>query len=446
MRWTLFALLLVAAAPSAPADTPGGSPDPVFANIPFDRWSEENQGARWRWETRVSTPVLSQHQRLMIRITVQVDGLEQVKRQGQGRLMMLVQLRDREGRVYQNHSSVSLENVAPEVGRSLSQYVQDAFVVPGDYQVSTGVLVSATSEHVVQRRALHVEALHNDPLPEAWRHLPAVEYIPAGDPPDSWYLPSVEGRLSLPIENKRPVRIDLLVNGSMTEQVLTEQAPRTALLRRARVSVGQLIPAVRVISEIKPVSGSLKIAMLDLERRRVGFEQTVIRDLDWTRLKGALAEADPNVIDVKALENSEQNAQFFLSEMRKRVAASEGAEPLPVLIVLSGPMAFGKADLKPIEAAANRNCKIFYLRYHAMMPMFSRRAPMGINGYDVENTSRIPNRRGVTRLPNPMVEPVDQLFGLIKALDPRLFDVTTPEEFRKALATILSEIARLSNT
>jgi hypothetical protein len=441
MRWTLLALVLVAAAPSAPADTPGGSSDPIFANIPLDRWTEENQGARLRWETRISKPVLSPHQRLMIRITVQVDGLELVKRQGQGTLLMLVQLRDRADRVYQFHGSFPLENVKPEIGRTLSQYVQDAFVVPGDYQVSTGVLVTTTSEHAVQRRALHVEALHNDPLPEAWRHLPAVEFLPGGDPPDYWYLPSVKGRLTLPIETKRPVRIELLVNGSLTEQEL-----RTPLMRRARVGVGQLIPAVRVISEIKPGNGSLKIAMFDLERRRVGFEQTVVRDLDWAGLKGALAEADPNIIDVKSLENSEQNAQFFLSELRKRVTASEGAEPLHALIVLSGPMAFGKADLKPIEAAANRNCKIFYVRYHAMKPMFSRRGPMGLDGYDVENTSRIPNRRGIPRLPSPMVEPVDQLFGLIKALDPRLFDVTTPDEFRKALATILSEIARLSNT
>ena len=39
--------------------------------------------------------------------------------------------------------------------------------------------------------------------------------------------------------------------------------------------------------------------------------------------------------------------------------------------------------------------------------------------------------------------PIDQLEPLLKPLVPRLFEIATPEEFRKALATILAEIARL---
>jgi hypothetical protein len=41
------------------------------------------------------------------------------------------------------------------------------------------------------------------------------------------------------------------------------------------------------------------------------------------------------------------------------------------------------------------------------------------------------------------VSQFDQLEPLLKPLDPRLFDVSTPEQFRKALATILGEIAKL---
>ena len=38
---------------------------------------------------------------------------------------------------------------------------------------------------------------------------------------------------------------------------------------------------------------------------------------------------------------------------------------------------------------------------------------------------------------------IDQLEPLLKPLDPKLFEVGTPEQFRKALATILGEIAKL---
>jgi hypothetical protein len=426
MRWAFLALVTLAAA--------NGATDPVFAKILFDRWSEKDHQGDFRWETRITQPILSQHQRLIITITVQVDGADLIKRQAQGRLLMLIQLRDRTGQVYQNHGSLSLENIKPESSRNDFAYTQDAFVVPGDYQVSLGIQVSATSEHVVAHRALHVDALHHDPLPEAWRELPAVEFLPAANPPESWYLPSVEGRLNLPVETKRPVRIDLLANGSVTEQLQTTMRP----LRHERLGVGELIPAVKVLSRIKVSDGSLRLALLDLERRRVAFEQAVAGDLDWDELKGALAEAEPNKIDVKSLENSGQNAQFFLSEIRRRVSA-EGGQPLHVLIVLSGPMAFGKANLSPMEASADPNRKIFYIRYHAMTIL--RRTPPGFGGLD---PARRRGRRSEQDFPYPAPLPADELFGLIKALDPRLFDVTTPEEFRKALATILSEIVRLS--
>jgi hypothetical protein len=38
---------------------------------------------------------------------------------------------------------------------------------------------------------------------------------------------------------------------------------------------------------------------------------------------------------------------------------------------------------------------------------------------------------------------VDQLEATVKPLAPRLFDVNTAEEFRKALATVLSDIERM---
>jgi hypothetical protein len=36
---------------------------------------------------------------------------------------------------------------------------------------------------------------------------------------------------------------------------------------------------------------------------------------------------------------------------------------------------------------------------------------------------------------------LDQLESTLKPLAPRLFDVDTPEQFRKALATVLAEIS-----
>ena len=54
-------------------------------------------------------------------------------------------------------------------------------------------------------------------------------------------------------------------------------------------------------------------------------------------------------------------------------------------------------------------------------------------------------RRTLPGTPRSQVpdEAFDSLEPLLKPLQPRLFEVYTPEQFRKALASMLEEIARL---
>jgi hypothetical protein len=41
---------------------------------------------------------------------------------------------------------------------------------------------------------------------------------------------------------------------------------------------------------------------------------------------------------------------------------------------------------------------------------------------------------------------MDSLEGTLKPVEPRLFEVNTPEQFRKALGTLLGEIARMGSS
>src|ERR1700682_2332961 len=120
MKLIFLTIASLAAAKHTHADTPLGSPDPIFANIPFDEWSEKDPGPHFRWTSQISKPALNQHQRLLTGIKIQVDGSELVKHQGQGQMLLLVQLRDSAGRLYQRHNALSLDDVTPKAGRTLS--------------------------------------------------------------------------------------------------------------------------------------------------------------------------------------------------------------------------------------------------------------------------------------------------------------------------------------
>jgi hypothetical protein len=393
--------------------------DPAFAKVPFDQWLAGSEQPRVHWSTRVLPIELSNFQRLRARVDIQVDGEEVARRRGRGFLVMLVQFNDSEGRAYQTHKALDLQEMKETAGKMNFVYSQDAFVLPGDYRVSLGVFDTETGDHSVAQRMLHVGALKNDPLPAAWRELPPVELL--HDAPDVGLLPSLTGRLNLPLETRRPLRVELLVNAS-------GQATKS--------NWGELIPALNVLSDMNVRNGALNVVLLDLARQKVVFEQNVARNLDWRKLEAGFKQADPKVIDVHSLEKRGRSAQFFVRQVGQRMA--DDGDAVRVLIVLTGPTAFESGEnLHSIELGAKPAGKLFYIRYHSPAPKPEFRPTF--------EEPRYGRRQMPLALPRApaQAEPIDELERTVKPLDPRVFDVYTPEQFRKALGTLIEEISKL---
>jgi hypothetical protein len=350
---------------------------------------------------------------------------------------MLVQFSDSENGVYQTHEAIDLQLVKEDTGKSIISYTPAAFVTPGDYRISLAIFDTASGEHSAMRLPLHVNPLKKDPLPGAWRDLPPVEILQASQSPDDLFLPNITGRLKLPLETHRPVRIEILVNAS---PISAGEPSRTQQINNR--SLASLIPALKVIANIDVRKGTLNVALLDLTTQHVIFQQDAVHDLDWPKLGPALKQAGPNIIDIHALENRRQNAQFFVGQVSRRIegsAPNAPTEPLPILIVLSGPMAFDSGqDLHPIEFAGKPDAEVFYIRYHSLPER------PAINPFLQEQTRGRRSPMSQPRRSQPvMTEPVDSLEHTLKPLQPHLFDVYTPAEFRKALGNLFDEISRL---
>ena len=190
-------------------------------------------------------------------------------------------------------------------------------------------------------------------------------------------------------------------------------------------------------------NAAFSLALLDLSRRRVIWQQEYkpgredkAQQLDWSQARSSLAEVNPGIIDVKSLEKRQYSAEFFLDQIRRRIGLSRGPRPgrSQVVIVLSSAVQFDSGqEVHPIALDAPSEAKVFYIRYQPPPQIVLGPPAIGRRG-------RVPNggfpARGGYAL-------VDQLEPLLKPLEPRLFEVGTPEQFRKALATILAEIAKL---
>ncbi len=432
--------------------TAAGIHDPEFDKVPFDQWlaphdsqpsrrvknGDVSGGAQWKWSERTLPLLLSVHQRLMARVQIQLDGAEAARRKGEGALIFYFQVTDAAGVIYQDHTSYDLTKVEEGMRSQDLSLTESVFALPGDYAVSLAIYDTATKEHSAKLTKLHIAPLKLDPLPEAWKNLPPIEFVESSEGPDHWFLPKEVGKLNLPVTPKRPLRLDVLVNLTPTQE-----GSRTYGIQDRNLSF--MIPSLKVISEITAPGLKLNIGLLDLSRRRMTFRQDNVHTLDWDKMKASLSEANSGSIDVKSLADRQHNAAFFASEITRRLVPGEtspgDAGPTHVVIVLSGPMVFdaGQEFPDPLSKPSSSS-RFFYIRItipreRVLFPGPDMNRHHGMGG-GFPGRSRIPPDGETTASSQ-----IDQLEPLLKPLDPHLFDVMTAEQFRKALATIMSELS-----
>jgi hypothetical protein len=414
-----FVFVLYSAAFLAQASSERESLDPAFQKIPFDRWLGEHGQPPFRSTVAVPHAELSFYQRLIATIEMKVDGRGLESRRGDGELVFFFQITDRDGTRYQDHSTIQLSKLDPNIKAADLECTQRAFLLPGDYRLAIGLLDTGTGEHSVSQSQFRVPSPHNF-LPEAWHDLPAVEFIGKEEPPDSYYLPNIRGRLQWAASVHSPARLNVILN-------VAPSMPEPGSRRVPSSDLAALIPTLKAISENGSTSLSEHVELLDLARRHTAFDQDPVHTLDWPRLKESLGGASTASIDVHSLSERHHDAQFFLSQVRSLLRASEKGGC--VLVVLATPVAFESGeDLEPISTEALPACSVFYIRYHEPRP----RVP----AYD-QQMGRGRSRRGGGPIRNrPPQEVVDQLEATLKPLSPKVFDVDMPEQVTKVLVEI----------
>lgn len=413
MTRRLLLLLALARAASGAVETL----DRAFRKVPFDEWLAGRDPGRFHWSISVARPEFSFHQRLLSRITVKVDGKDMESRRGDGELVFFTQITDASGARYQNHHTVELRRLGGNIRSANLEYLQDVFLLPGDFQIAVALYDTRTGEHAVRRSAVHAAPVKWNLFAEAWRDLPAAEYVPSDEPPDSWYQPRVEGRLRWAAPLRSEARVAVMLN---------VPPPSAESGESYGVAMAALIPVLKAFTQTGSTLLSQRVEIVDLPKKRIVFEQHDGKELDWSRLKPALGDANPASIDLHSLLGRHKEAQYFVAQTRRLLRATD--QP-GVLIVLSPPVSFEPgADLEPISLEALPPCRVYWIRYHRprpapvpfhpVLPLF-RRGPR-----DPAGRSR------------PLELAIDQLAATLKPLNPRIYDVETPDQMSRAFAEI----------
>ncbi|MBZ5525500.1 MAG: hypothetical protein LAP21_25020 [Acidobacteriia bacterium] len=393
---------------------------PPFERLPFEQWIKEGPKEQLPWQTRAMYFGLSGHQRLIADIEVEVGLSELLQRPRNSQLMVLVQLTDSSGQVFRDFEKKELSEIqvgAKEGRNEALRFSWKAFMLPGEYRVTFALYHGGTGEHNVAERKLKVPALNKDPLPEAWRNLPPVEFwAPIKDTDlDFFYRPDIEGRLYLPLVTRRPVRVEILADFAASDIFHGSQVAYNYYL-------GAALPTLKTFSQIEVRNGSIDIAVLDLARQRVGFQQQGLKELDWTNLKKALAGNEAGVVSVDALHVKHPGPVLLRDELMRRIdtpdhpGSRDEPAPLRVFILMSSPLGLYsfsnlKSDLMPEKCS----CVVYYLEY---------------------DSSRLPG----------FFSAIGSVKRMLRPLPVHTFSAHSSQGIRQALARILREVSETATS
>jgi len=383
----------------------------VFAAVPFAEWVRQGARAPLPWKVHAPYHALSLHQRLRAHIEVELAGKDVLNLPQGDRLLLLVQVSDAAGHSFRDYNFFLRKELPPQFKKLKVVMSSDFFVLPGEYKITLVLFDYLRGDHNLAEAPLAVAPLKDDPLRDAWRGLPAVEFLaPAVEGPDELFRPDVAGRLHLPLATKRPVRLELLAD--VTASDLFRGSTR---FYNRYLSVA--LPLLKALSQIELERGTVSVAMLDLRHRRVTFEQEEVHELDWPRARAVLApENGPAVIDLAALEQRRESPAFLQDELLRRLNTAEpgrAGAPLHVFVVIGSPMDFYSfRNLPHLPPGSEEKCVVYYLQFELLNTLYAEGA-------------------------------VGNVRNMLKPLRVHAIKVRSPESIRHALARILDDVASM---
>ena len=253
-------------------------------------------------------------------------------------------------------------------------------------------------QHNVVKRQVRVSESRSIPIKQLSGGLPSVEF-PEVEYDGVTPVRALPGRLSLPVENKRQVAIEILPVVTSPEQWFD----RGDILENHNNLV---LAATSVLSQMSLENGSISTSAIDLIQRETTFQQGDSRSLNWAGLAASFPKDGDNQL-VSVLENRTQRPVFFRNWLEQRLRAP--SESLRVFIVVASSMRFERgSNLTPVQVPADCNCRLYHVR-----------------------------------LRHNSADAFDDLQKVLRPLRPRIFNIISGKDLREALGEIIEDLERL---
>jgi hypothetical protein len=391
--------------------------DPFFQTTPFSTWLGTAPKPQIPWRVKILPARLSLYQRIHFRVFVQISGGQVLRHVPGGGFALMIQVTDARGNSYQDHVLFEPQDLKRGVKKGNLEVTENMLLLPGEYRLALALFDRRTGQYSFQERNVTVAGVQHDPLPNLWSKMPSVQFFVPSESGFKVLVQEPSLRYDLSEQNHRPIRLELLFD---------LDAPLSSATSRSEDEqwVNRRLAEIAPLSQIRLQLGSIRIELIDSVQGRKVFEQEDVHELDWRSLQSSMAAIDPTKIDAATLAGRIDKNVFLFRELQHRFDAAktelpDGAKPLNAYVFVDDEYVLAPA---PMTFPSGTDCVIYYIH---TQPFSS-------------DPDRDEARRRRSKPTETLPPSVPELFG---PLHPRVLQVSSPEEFRAALAQILAGLS-----
>lgn len=402
------------------------------------------------WKVQVVQDITLQ-QRHLVQVVATIRGRNYFKGVSLRDLHFVTKVADAHGSWLDGHSEDHFKQPRDLSVRDSVHSFANLYLKPGDYTIAEIAYDSLHNAVNVWRMKLTVPAIAAL-LPDLSRDLPVIEFLPGSKAAldlksADWSLnsPAVmqslmldpltlgHGKAYLPIGNKKPLLIDVIVNLSddivdVGRNFLAPSLPPRCYpypldldcfppwpqrenSEAYKHDEGLALQAGNLVSQLTPEAGCVRFSAMDELRQDLIADRVDASSVDWDAISQKIASTDLNVIDVKALREKDTELRFrsFVERVNDDTYACglSGQKPAHVLIVVGMDMSFPpNTEIAPIRASKPKpRCYYLLMQFDGAIPSW------------------------------------DELDRILKPLKPKRLPFIGAQQLRKQVAFIVKDVA-----
>jgi hypothetical protein len=390
-------------------------------DFPLADWLRGPNRSDFPWKVRIRGPWLTFQQRHTVQVHADFRQRD-LRKQGISveDLHFILKVAPENQDWLPEHAYTHAE-ITPEFGNELES-VATFYARPGKYRVAVIAYDAKTQRGNVWHSHLNVPGVKGDPLPDADRSLPIVQFLPQATTmrsPSGSRIHRVgfdasafgSGKLNLPVRNDRLIQLDLLVNLSLSDAAnfRDRQAPDWLY----QINADTLLQMSNVLSQLSLKNGCIRVSAIDVLRQETFLDRADAAFIDWDKLSHQVKELQRVKISAGVLANQKRTADVFAAFVENLLDGPGCQSPQPALHVL---VVVGDAFLFPTntDRRALRVRNESYGFYFKLMPI-------GAGNWD-------------------------QLESVLKPIHPSHFEFSSSVRFRRALASFIDKLQILSRS